>query len=407
MSQLSILDLFSGAGGISHGFEQAGFKVIAGVDLDKDAIATFKINHKGAKGLVADLAALPPDKLIDQLELRKGFIDCIVGGPPCQGFSKNRAFRHKDGTFVDDPRNYLFWHYFDFVEHIRPKVVLMENVPEMLIKKNGWFQEAVLEKFSKLGYTVEAKILTANEYGVPQRRRRAFFLAGLDGLKISLPSPTTKAGQRAGKRTPKSAAYISQRQIFQPESNLFGLFHESPSVWDAIGDLHGNYAEVLDEPSRYACPPQTKFQEVMRAGNTEVYNHFPWPLSDRQLKRISLLQEGQGQEHLPPELQTKQGYGSAYRRLDSKAQALTITTWMFHPGSGMFTHPFENRVITIREAARLQSFKDGFVFSGKYHSQCRQVGNAVAPVVAKEIAAAISKALGANSTSGFDLAATS
>lgn len=402
----TVLDLFSGAGGISHGFEQAGFRVVAGVDIDKDAVTTFQTNHKDAKGVEADLSTLPPGELMAQLNIGKGAIDCIVGGPPCQGFSKNRAFRHKDGTFADDFRNYLFWHYFDFVEHIRPKVVLMENVPEILIKKNGWFRDAILEKFGELGYTAVAQILVANEYGVPQRRRRAFFLAGIDGLELSLPSQTTLAGKRAGKRTPKSDNFISQNQLLQPEAGLSISLQQSPSVWDAISDLHGCYADSLDKPGNYARPPQTKFQEEMRSSAKEVYNHFPWPLSERQLRRIELLQEGQGQEHLPLELQTKQGYGSAYRRLDSKSQALTITTWMFHPGSGMFTHPFENRVITIREAARLQSFRDSFRFTGKYHSQCRQVGNSVAPLVAKKIAEKIIGALDVSSTDS-DLVAAS
>ena len=407
MHKPTVLDLFSGAGGISHGFGQAGLKIIAGVDSDKDAIATFRKNHPGAKGIQADLSIFPPEQLTAQLGISKDTIDCIVGGPPCQGFSKNRAFRHKNGTFVDDSRNFLFWHYFDFVEYIRPKVVLMENVPEILIKKNGWFQDAVLERLSKLGYTVEAKILVANEYGVPQHRRRAFFLAGLDGLKLSFPAPTTLPGQRAGKRTPKSKDTVLQNQLFRQETDQFNSLQQSPSVWDAISDLYGCYAASLEEESNYAHPPQTRFQELVRNSTEKVYNHFPWPLSERQLRRIKLLQEGQGQGHLPPELQTKQGYGSAYRRLDSKSQALTLTTWMFHPGSGMFTHPFENRVITIREAARLQSFQDSFRFTGKYHSQCRQVGNSVAPFVARQIAEKITEALGLSATIGPSLAAVS
>jgi DNA (cytosine-5)-methyltransferase 1 len=171
-----------------------------------------------------------------------------------------------------------------------------------------------------------------------------------------------------------------------------------PTVWEAISDLQGIYADTLNESCNYAKEPQTDFQAQRRNGVNKVSNHFPWKLSERQLQRIRLLSEGQGQAHLPKELQTADGYGSAYRRLQSTAQALTITTWMFHPGSGMFTHPFEDRVITIREAARIQSFQDDFTFFGKYHSQCRQVGNSVAPLVAKRIALSILQVLGYKQT---------
>jgi DNA (cytosine-5)-methyltransferase 1 len=174
------------------------------------------------------------------------------------------------------------------------------------------------------------------------------------------------------------------------------LFEPAPqgaTVWDAIGDLHGKYAKTLEGACGYARKPATDYQRERRGDLVEVHNHFPWPLRERQLRRIRLLGEGEGQLHLPPELQTKEGYGSAYRRMQADAQALTLTTWMFHPGSGMFTHPKEDRVVTIREAARLQSYQDDFVFTGRYHSQCRQVGNSVAPLMAMNLAVAISAAI--------------
>lgn len=390
----TVIDLFSGAGGISHGFEQAGFSVLAGIDQDADAIKTFGANHMSARAFQADLDLTPPEKLAEQIGIKPGILDCIVGGPPCQGFSKNRAFRHQDGVFVDDPRNHLYWHFFEYIGYLRPKVVLMENVPEILIKENGAFHDAVFERFTSLGYRVEARTLMANEYGVPQRRKRAFFLAGLDNLEVNFPEPTSRSGKRVGHRTPTSRGSISEDRGLFDDSSLFETLPEGPSVWDAISDVHGEYASDLHGLSRYASTVQTVYQRERRDQRTTVANHFPWPLTENQLRRIRLLKEGQGQAHLPKELQTSQGYGSAYRRMQSDAQALTITTWMFHPGSGMFTHPFDDRVITIREAARLQSFQDSFVFHGGYHSQCRQVGNAVAPLVAKAIAQSVLEALG-------------
>ena len=395
----TLVDLFCGAGGISHGFQQAGFRVVGGVDFDEDSISTFSRNHRGAKGICTDLSEVSGDELAEALGVKPGVVDCIAGGPPCQGFSRNRAFRHKNGKFVDDPRNHLYWHFFVFVQYLAPKVVVMENVPEILIKSNGFFREAVLERFQELGYNANAEVLNAAEFGVPQRRRRAIFVAARDGVRIPFPWPTHRPGARAGRRTPTSQHLLKPAHELMHQGTLADLAPVGPTVWDAISDLHGKYAETLNGSSYYALDPSTRYQRERRSGMQEVRNHFPWPLTDRQLRRISLLGEGEGQAHLPQHLQAKGGYGSAYRRMQADAQALTLTTWMFHPGSGMFTHPKENRVVTIREAARLQSFQDDFVFTGRYHSQCRQVGNSVAPLVARNLGLAIRRAISGNSHS--------
>ena len=395
MNRPTLIDLFCGAGGMSHGFEQAGYFVVAGVDFDSDAVNTFEANHTNSRALKADLAQTSPRQLADVLDLTPGTIDCLAGGPPCQGFSRNRAFRHDaEGNFVDDPRNYLYWHFFEYVEYLRPKVVVMENVPEILIKADGAFRDAVFERFHRLGYKAEARVINAAEYGVPQWRRRAIFLAGRENQSVPFPAATTRVGSRPGRRTPRSAEYIDAPPVANLSLPLFEQREIGPTVWDAIGDLHGEYAAVLDGECAYAASPPSSYQRERRNESGRVRNHFPWKLTERQLQRIRLLGEGQGLLHLPEELQTKSGYGSAYRRLQASAQALTLTTWLFHPGSGMFTHPFEDRVLTIREAARLQSFHDSFVFSGRYHAQCRQVGNSVAPLVARNLAHAIRPIVG-------------
>lgn len=390
---LTVIDLFSGAGGISHGLSRVGFDVLAGVDFDQDAVATFQQNHPNARGLCLDIEKLAPEELARILGIQIGEVDCIAGGPPCQGFSRNRALRHQNGRFVDDPRNHLYWHFFTFVRHLRPNYVILENVPDMLVKANGHFRERVLQCFDDMGYAASAKVLNAADYGVPQHRKRAFFVGSRDGQSFVFPPPTTMAGPRPGSRTPTSRARrLSTRS---PSLNLFhGRLPVGPSIWDAISDLAGEYAMDFTTTTRYARDPQTHYQIERRSESRLVHNHYPWPLSNRQLSRIRLLKQGQGQEHLPVRLRTKTGYGSSYRRMQSDAQALTLTTWMFHPGSGMFTHPFEDRTITIREAARLQSFQDSFVFGGKYHSQCRQVGNAVAPLVASSLGDAIRRSIG-------------
>lgn len=402
-SKPTLIDLFCGAGGMSHGFIQAGFSVIAGIDFDEDSLKTFAMNHPGSKALLADLSTTTPQELAAQIGVGPGHVDCIVGGPPCQGFSRNRAFRHVDGAFVDDPRNHLYWHFFEYIAYFRPQVVVMENVPEILIKADGSFREAVFDKFNSLGYHVEARVVNAAEYGVPQLRRRAIFLAGLDYQKIDFPNATTEIAARPGNRTPTSAGYAKRRTTDNLMLPSFSQNPLGPTVWDAIGDLQGSYAPDLYAVCEYANDPSTSYQQERRGEAGMVSNHFPWQLTERQLRRIRLLTEGQGQLHLPEELQVKGGYGSAYRRLQSDAVALTLTTWLFHPGSGMFTHPFEDRALTIREAARIQSFQDDFAFLGKYHSQCRQVGNSVAPQVAKHVAKAVLSVLARDKAQGKSL----
>lgn len=395
MDKPTVMDVFCGAGGMSHGFARAGFSIVAGVDFDADSLVTFAANHPGSRCLNADLAKTSPEQLATALAIAPDTVDCLVGGPPCQGFSRNRAFRHDaDGNFVDDPRNHLYWHFFAFVAYFRPKVVVMENVPEILIKKDGAFRDAVFERFHSLGYNAKARIINAAEYGVPQWRRRAIFLAGRDNQELRFPAPTTLPGPRPGHRTPRSADYVGFPAAHNARLPLFDQPPVGPSAWGAIADLHGEYASSLDGWCAYAAQASSPYQRERRNGDERVHNHYPWKLTERQLRRLRLLSEGQGLLHLPEELQTKNGYGSAYRRLQADAQALTLTTWLFHPGSGMFTHPFDDRVVTIREAARLQSFQDGFVFAGRYHSQCRQVGNSVAPLVAKSLATAILPVLG-------------
>lgn len=374
---LRTLDLFCGAGGFSHGLKRAGFQIIAGVDNDSDAVATFQLNHPESMAIEADISELSPAALGNFLGIYPGDIDVIIGGPPCQGFSRNRAYRFLDDEFQDDERNKLYWHFYNFVDHFRPKIVIMENVPEILSVKNGHFRENIEFRLANQGYKSNFKILYANDFGVPQYRKRAFIIASRD-RKYNFPSPTHSRGIKAGDRTPKS------RKTQTESVSLFDL-PVGPSVWDAISDLYGSYSASLMSTANYATVAQNLYQAKLRGKNEIVRNHFEWQLTENQLRRIRLLKEGQGMEHLPKDLQTKGGYGSAYRRMHSNAQALTLTTWLFHPGSGMFTHPKANRVITIREAARLQSFSDEFTFLGSYHSQCRQAGNSVAPFVAEAL----------------------
>jgi DNA (cytosine-5)-methyltransferase 1 len=356
---LKLIDLFSGCGGLSMGFQDAGYEVLEGVDHDRDALDAFRLNHPRAKTWHGKIEDLDPLKVLADVGLVPGELDLLVGGPPCQGFSRNRARRHVRGQFVDDPRNYLFSHFLRCVEAMNPRAVLIENVADMIVKQDGAFEQEIRERLDDLGYHyVSAKVLNAADYGVPQRRRRAIFVAGRDAV-LTLPAPT---------------------------HCRIGSGRRWLTIWEAISDLPRLQEGQGSSPCRYDAAPATQYQQQLRRGGRQVTEHVAWTMSPTQRERLTYLAEGDGADKLPAHLAPKSGYGSAYRRMARDIPALTITTWLYHPGSGMFWHPVDDRTITLREAARLQSFPDAARFVGGKLSRCRQVGNAVPPLLARRIA---------------------
>lgn len=366
--RLSAVDLFCGCGGISEGLRAAGFNVLAGIDVNEIALETFRNQFPEAETLNWDLASNSPTQLLDSLGLLAGELDLLAGGPPCQGFSKNvpRARR-----YLDDPKNQLVRTFLDYVEVLQPKVVMMENVAEM---KNGFgraYTEEVEERLSAAGYSVRYGVLLAADYGVPQMRRRAFFLAAKSRRVPEFPQPTHRAPSSFDRK---------QNRLFSQEVRTH------VTVWEAIGDLPSlKHGEGVEETC-YSSPPQNRYQELMRNGSTALTQHIARRLAPTQFERLKSLRAGEGYKQLPEHLRPKSGYSGAYGRLTKDMVAPTITRWMFHPGSGRFGHPVDVRTITIREAARLQSFPDRFAFSGSYNKQSEQLGNAVPPLLAQRIA---------------------
>ncbi|MCY7912993.1 DNA cytosine methyltransferase [Bacillus haynesii] len=362
---MRVIDLFSGCGGISLGFKRAGFNVIMGIDNNEPALETFRENFPEAVTFNGDISELDPFTIMETLNLRQGELECLVGGPPCQGFSKNVPAKNR---FFDDERNLLVTHFLRFVEAFRPKMVLMENVAELAKAYQNRYTEIILDELESLGYHADWERLLAADFGVPQMRRRAFFLASRISDESLLPDPTHTGNLN--------------------DVDLFN-YDISPhvNVWEAISDLpplnHGEGQDIMEYPSE----PLTYYQQLMRQNSDGfLYNHKARKLSDIQYQRISSIGEGQGIKDLPEEIRPKSGYSGAYGRLWRDKPAPTITCWVFHPGSGRFSHPIDKRVITIREAARIQSFDDSFKFLGSYNEQSRQVGNAVPPLLAKKIA---------------------
>lgn len=354
---------------MSWGLHKQGFQILAAIDKWKTALHTFKLNHKQAKIFHADITQLQPKQVMKILELSQGELDCLIGGPPCQGFSKNVPASYR---FLDDPRNLLFRYYLNFVKELLPKVVFMENVAPIYNAYSGTVRDEIIETLETLGYQVEVKVIWAHHYGIPQRRQRAFFFASRTGVLPSFPTPT-----------------FADEEIH----TLFSTIKKYRSAWSAISDLPVLKNGEGHEPMTYGNQPQNEYQERLRGSSQEIFDHIARQLTPIQFTRVSTINPGQGLKDLPKEIQPKSGYSGAYGRLDFDMVAPTITRWVFHPGSGRFCHPREPRLITIREAARIQSFSDDFRFTGTYIEKSHQVGNAVPPLLMETFATNIANCL--------------
>lgn len=339
-------DLFAGVGGMSEGFRMAGFDVAFAIEYDKDIAASYKRNHSETDVVADDICNVN----VEMLHEKHPHIDVIIGGPPCQGFSQKGK-----RLSLDDPRNFLFKQFVKFVEEFEPKYFVLENVPNIITTSNGYFKEQIVKSFEALGYQVTCGVLCAKDYGVPQDRRRAIFLGEKNKLEIALPSP----------------------------KNI------KVSVKDAIYDLPFIESGEGVEERNYDKSPVSSYQKMLRNGAVKLYNHVATKHSKSALERLRMIPKGKGKEVLPKELLTKSIYSGTWCRLLEDGIAPTITTRFDTPSSGRFTHPILDRCLTIREAARIQSFPDTFRFYGSRTCQMKQVGNAVPPLLAKSIAEVI------------------
>jgi DNA (cytosine-5)-methyltransferase 1 len=374
-----IIDLFAGAGGLTTGFHLAGFESLCAIDVEAKALATYKHNYPNTKIINQDIRKVDPSDLRSWLGLQKEELTALIGGPPCQGFSRNIP---ADYRYLNDSRNQLYRTFLEFVKEFRPLNIVIENVPEILKAYDGVIRHEITEQLEAQGYKVTSASLNSANYGVPQTRARAFFLASLDKY-LQFPEPTHDGDIRSDYRTKKSC-----NQLTLLESNISSIV----TVRDAIGDLPSLEAGQEYNAEIYPIPPQTPYQAIIRNGSTKLTNHIARALSPIQMSRARVLSEGQDARDLPPELAPKKHYSGAYGRLYWDKSARTITRWVFHPGSGRFFHPTQNRTITIREAARLHSYPDNFHFLGTYTEMASQIGESVPPLLGKVIAETILQA---------------
>lgn len=341
--KLKVLDLFCGCGGLSLGFEKAGYNVLLGVDVWEDALKTFAFNHKQSEALRADMSTIQGEDIRKHIGDKS--VDVIIGGPPCQGFSVAGK------RIVEDERNKLYKGFVRMVEYFKPRAFVMENVPNILSIGNGIVKDSILNDFECLGYKVKTKVLTASDYGVPQNRRRAVFVGLLNG-EFDFEIPTVE---------------------------------HKVTTMEALSDLP---EDSIADGGSYAINPRSDYQTLMRANSSGVWNHEITLHNDKTKEIISLVPDGGNYKDLPKDLQETRKVHIAWTRLNSQKPSITIDTGHRH-----HFHYKWNRVPTVRESARIQSFPDDFVFLCSKTSQYKQVGNAVPPIMAQAIAEQLKKYL--------------
>lgn len=365
-----IVDLFSGAGGLSDGFVQAGFEIIAANDFDEAAANTFKLNNPGVPFIDGKIEDINDDQLLEIAGVEKGEVDALIGGPPCQAFS---VYNHQRG--MHDERSGLFREYLRIVRGLMPRFVVMENVTGITSVANGKAVKEIYAALGSLGYHVEHRILRAEDYGVPQERRRIFFIGALSASRIIWPEP------------------------FCWNADLFPSQAACPTVWDAIGDLPPLGILEGEDDAEYTQEPASDYQREMRQGSTRLFNHVAPFLAPINIKRMKHIPPGGSWRDIPKNLlpagmkrARRSDHTKRYGRLHPAGLASTILTkcdihW------GAFIHPDQERGLTVREAARLQSFPDRIKFTGARGEQFRQVGNAVPPLLAKAVAESVAAML--------------
>lgn len=353
-TKYKVLDLFCGCGGISEGYLLAGFDIVGGIDFNEHATLTFAQNFKGAKVHNIDINSFTNEQVL----LEYGEVDVIVGGPPCQGFST--ANRHQKEK--DDPRNKLFFEYIRFVQNIHPKVIMIENVRGLLTRDNGYAINRIEEILGEEGYNISYRVLDASDYGVPQNRKRAII--------------------------------VGIRKDFKDISFDFDRIEKLPktTVEDAIGELYV-FEEAPAGVKTLTTPANSVLRKYLRADDDNVLDHDIVYPAEKVQERIKHVPQGGNWQDVPSHLwpsDRQNRHSSAYKRLNPTTQSCTIDTGNAHSN---YFHPLYNRIPTIRESARLQSFPDSFEFVGPRGSKYRQVGNAVPPLLSKAIASAIKKIL--------------
>lgn len=381
-NKLTMLDLFAGAGGLSEGLCEAGFHSLFACEIVPVYADTYKLNHPGTKVYTADIRSLDAEMVLADLGLERGQLDLLAGGPPCQGFSINAPVRS-----ILDQRNHLFKEYLRFVDAFAPRAVLIENVPGLVSFEHGATLHAILDALAQLGYGADVRILGAAYYGVPQMRWRTIIL-GLRGKVLpsaAFPEPIYHAPIRPNFTT----TFDGQMLVKIPGPEVSATF---TTVREAIGDLPPlACGERGDKVKDYISEPICDYQRRLRTGSPGVYNHEAPRLSKINLERLKYIKPGGNWTDIPDDLlpdgmrrANRGDHTKRYGRVTADGLASTILT-KCDPHWGAYFHYEQDRSFTVREAARIQSFPDHYIFTGAVAEQFAQVGNAVPPLLAESV----------------------
>lgn len=340
------IDIFSGAGGLSLGAEMAGISVRYGVEINKYAASSFAHNHKNATVLTGDITKIKTSEL--KLNNKEVFV--IMGGPPCQGFSMSNTMSRN----MDNEKNFLYLEFVRFVRELNPKWFVLENVWGLTKMNDGETLNMIKESFEALEYDVKAQILWANEYGVPQKRYRCFIIGNKEGIKFEFPKP--------------QGTHVT--------------------VWDAFADLPNLANGQMMAESEYTMPIEkvSAYAKMMRKNSDKARQNFVSLNNDLVVQRYHYIPQGGNWRDIPDFLMTNYAdksrcHSGIYKRLRADAPSVVISNYR----KSMLIHPTQDRGLSVREAARLQSFPDDFIFQGPLMSIQQQIGNAVPPLLSKAV----------------------
>lgn len=384
MSEFTLVDLFAGAGGLSAGLEMAGFGAVLANELDPQYAQTYRTNHPSAEVVVGDVRKICEIDLRGRLGVAEGEIDLLAGGPPCQGFSINAPIRS-----LDDSRNHLFRDFLRVAGALLPKVILIENVPGIISLGRGTVVKQIYGELAALGYATQHRILFAAHYGVPQMRFRTILIATRVPRSIIL-FPEPKYDVKA------VANFTGARELCLSLAPLLtGALKPPPRVGDALAGLPKIKGSENKGGFEYETVPKSPYEEYLREGSTSITGHMSAGLGQVNLERMKHIPPGGSWRDIPFDILPKglqrarrSDHTKRYGRLHPDQLCSTILT-KCDPHWGSFFHPSQDRVLSVREAARIQSFQDRFRFTGSVTQQYAQVGNAVPPLMAREIGLAV------------------
>ena len=354
-----VIDLFAGVGGLSYGFAHDDeFEIIAANEILEPMAKAYSSNHPSVMMYNKDIKDFSLDDLTRDLGVKKGDIDIVVGGPPCQAYSTVGK------RLIDDPRGKLFQEYYRILKELHPKLFVFENVKGLLSMQGGDLIKTIITLFESIGYHMQMRLLNAADYGTPQIRERVILVGTLDSRPFQYPKPTHYDPELGKPKDSSLKPYVT--------------------LGEAISDLPS--IKTGESATAYACEPQNEYQKLMRANAPAEIHEHEVPKNNAKLVAImEALPDGGSPKDIAEELRPNSGFANCYCRLWWNKPSTTITRNLGCPSSSRCIHPRDPRPLSTREGARLQGFPDDYIFCGKRGDKHLQIGNAVPTFLSRAI----------------------